>query len=493
MFVHTTSLFFSISLAFVVATAACAFGIHFAPKLGLFAMPSARRRHAKPIPVSGGLWIFAGFLSGLAALIFTAENWPGDGMTGLTRMLGCVAAMMVLGYLDDRKVLNVRTKFGVQIMICLAVLSVPQIQELCEAYRPLFGWSIYPITLVFIAGITNAINFIDGADGLLASTLMIFFASLIARAHGFGQSAGLIPVVALLMIPALFAFTIFNWRPAKLFMGDTGSLPFGLLLVVCALSLPAQAHWQGNANEALSGALQFGYPILDLIWVITKRLRRGFSPFRADQNHLHHCLMRLGFSVPACVFTLGLLNVCFQLVSYRAMTQPLANLAPELILVGALSMMLVMWIFTVDRWKNRQLATAITTASAPSLSIVPNHEFTLLIHAHPLFEGQRFDSTSQAMGAIQTLGFLLESNCPKGSQVFWQQRQKILCLVFPAHSVTAADVMGLHARIQKMIDGWIEMFNVSLSAPSLRVSAGASDSLSLADPEMRPLKDANVA
>ena len=463
----------AVAITFVIGLACNKLGILYADRLGLFSMPSARRRHEFPIPVTGGLWIYFSFMLGLLSYVLLEPSGFMAHYASVWRVLFGMSALTILGYFDDRKILLVKHKFAAQLMVCAFALTIPEVQRFCEAFQPIFGYLIYPLILIFMIGITNAVNFIDGADGLLATTLLIFFSGNLLRLS-LSSQVSVAPLMILLLIPAVSSFLVFNWRPAKIFMGDTGSLALGFILVVTCLSIPpGTGDWHGEFKEALGGAIQFGYPIIDLIWVITKRLRRGFSPFRADQNHLHHCLMRFGFSVSGCVFVLGLLNACLQLTAFQVLNRPLEQTWPLVIVTGSLGLLLLTWIITVDRWKNRELTqgmslTPVRPRAVPD-TIVPQN-FALTVNTQPLFEGQKFGRADQALSSIQSLGFMLESNCPKGTQVLWQPGPQVICVLFPADSVAPQDERGIVVRIQQLINNWIEMFNVSLSAPSLRVT-----------------------
>ena len=473
-----------LAVSFAVSVTANWLGVTFADRMGMFALPSARRRHGRPVPVSGGLWIVLSALVGVAYLALSESQWFVENASSLWRFGACVLALLILGWFDDRKILNVRSKFLVQLGVGLLAMTIPEVRQFTDAFKPLCGVLVYPLTLVFIVGITNAVNFIDGADGLLGTMLVVSLIANGLRGAALGHTQNFAFALLPCWLGGVLGFLLFNWRPARIFMGDTGSLTLGFTLVISCICLgPASGkpHWEGSFSEALSGCMQLGYPILDLLWVIMRRLRRGFSPFRADQNHLHHCLLRLGFSVPMCVLALCWLNLCLQVASFQVLERELPAAWPEVLFATSLSLTYLGWIITVDRWKTRELSRMANPeperGAEPVLTFNDVHDFALVVQTKPLFEGHHFGGHDQAMAAIQSLGFLLESNCPKGSQVLWQSHTKTLHLAFPNMTVGAGDVKGLHARIQTLIDNWIEMFNVALSAPSLRVSIATASHL----------------
>lgn len=470
------SLLIALSLSTILGFVANRLGIAFAVKIGLYSHPTARRRHGRPIPVSGGLWTFLSFVAGLTLFCILENSWAVQNAENLIRTLACMGGLTLLGYFDDSRILRVRSKFLAQLFVGLLALTIPTVGDFCEAFRPTFGIMTYPLVLTFMIGVVNAVNFIDGLDGLLSTTLFLCFASLIVRAHAFNHAEFVTPVLALALC-SLAGFTFFNWTPAKIFMGDAGSMAFGFLLVVsCMIVGPSHHHteWQGDFNEALSGVLQLGFPILDLLWVISKRILTGHSPFRADQNHLHHSLTRLGFSVSGCLLILFVFNLSLQITSFEVMSRSSAEAWPTLAVTGALTFLLITWIVSMDSWKIQTLAKTPFPPSSKSTAFNAEtiHDFNLVINAQPLFEGQLLGNADQAMSAIRSLAFMLESNSPRGSQVLWLESRKSVCMFFPRHSVSTQDMEGLQARIQRLIDHWIEIFNVSISATTLRVKVG---------------------
>lgn len=193
-------------VSFVAGALANYLGIRYAGYLGLYSIPSARRRHGKPVPLSGGLWIFAGFLVGAIWLLMANPDWAETQLPSLWRLGVCMASLIVLGYFDDRKILSVRVKFTVQLAVGALALTIPEIEAFCEAFRPTFGLLIYPLVLVFIVGVTNAINFIDGADGLLATVLMVSLIANGVRANGLEQTSGFAYFLLAPMAGAVAAF-----------------------------------------------------------------------------------------------------------------------------------------------------------------------------------------------------------------------------------------------------------------------------------------------
>ena len=262
----------------------------------------ARRMHDHPIPRMGGLAIFFGFI--LSVLIFQPLTPELRGM-----LLGGVV-IVILGIFDDIFALPAMPKFLVQIGAALiAVLEGNRISFLSnpnifskEAFWEL-GWLSIPITVFWIVGITNAVNLIDGLDGLACGVSTISSMTLLVIALTVSE-----PQVALLMAAlagACLGFLPYNLNPAKIFMGDTGSTFLGYVLAVVSI--------QGLFKYAtiISFAVPFllmGLPIFDTCFAILRRVSHGQSPMAPDRGHIHHRLIDMGLSQKQAVAVLYVIS-----------------------------------------------------------------------------------------------------------------------------------------------------------------------------------------
>jgi len=245
-----------------------------------------RRMHKKPIPRIGGLAIFLSFMT--TCLLFC--NIDHELMTVL-----CGSMLMVmLGVLDDIYSLNPWLKLiwqlGVALATVLSGITIDQI-NIGGKFVDLGIWSI-PITMFWIAGLTNAINIIDGLDGLSCgvstiSSISILFVIVI---QGGDYTSALI---TLILIGSCFGFLPFNKNPAKIFMGDTGALFLGYTLAVISVEGMFKAH---TLISLVVPLIIFALPLTDTTIAIVRRLLAGKSPFSADRGHLHHKLVDMGFT-----------------------------------------------------------------------------------------------------------------------------------------------------------------------------------------------------
>ena len=255
-------------------------------KIGAIDIPAdARRMHKKPIPRLGGLAIFARFI--LTALIFCEPS-----STLVSIYLGGML-LCALGTLDDIYRLHWLVKLLVQLAAAtFAVLNGAMINFITfgDTIVSLGGWSI-PLSILWITGLTNAINLIDGLDGLACGVSAICSFSILGVTLLMGDfSAALITAI---LAGSCVGFLPFNKHPARIFMGDTGALFLGYTLAIISVEGLFKLHTLLSFIIPLS---IFALPILDTSWAIFRRLLHGKSPFSPDRGHLHHKLIDLGFT-----------------------------------------------------------------------------------------------------------------------------------------------------------------------------------------------------
>ena len=275
-----------------------------AQRMGAVDVPKDdRRMHNHPIPRMGGLAIFFGFL--LSTLIFVPMDEQYRGM-----LMGAVI-IVVLGIFDDIYSLPASFKFVVQIVAALmAVFSGNVISAISNpnifSQNPVWelGWLKYPVTIIWIVAITNAVNLIDGLDGLACGVATISSMTLLVIA----MVAAELPVALLMAALAggSIGFLPYNMNPAKIFMGDTGSTFLGFVLAVVSI--------QGlfKLYTIISFAVPFlmlGLPIFDTAFAFIRRIAHGQNPMHADRSHVHHSLIDMGFSQKQAVAVLYLISV----------------------------------------------------------------------------------------------------------------------------------------------------------------------------------------
>jgi UDP-GlcNAc:undecaprenyl-phosphate GlcNAc-1-phosphate transferase len=295
-----------------------------APRIGAVDVPEERKIHGRPIARIGGVAVFGGFLSGL---LFAAHA-TGSLFTVVqvsvywSVFAACTAAMFLLGLVDDIRHLSFKIKFIFQITAAVVVWTGGfRIAEVTHPFQdgtlvfPL--WASLCITILWVVGITNAMNLIDGLDGLAAGTALIVTVTVACIAFIQHQTGVLAASVAL--VGSLIGFLFFNFNPAKVFLGDSGSMFLGFVLAVISMR---GSHKGPTAVAVLIPLLILALPILDTTLAVTRRMRRlwkrgvdeghgiGFifrnldHLFLPDRGHLHHQLLDLGYGHRSAVLIL---------------------------------------------------------------------------------------------------------------------------------------------------------------------------------------------
>jgi UDP-GlcNAc:undecaprenyl-phosphate GlcNAc-1-phosphate transferase len=304
----------SLSIAFLIALAVTAFITPWvrrrARNWGAVDDPSrARKIHTAVIPRMGGLAIAAGFFAALFALLAWETQVATLFASDFKRVIGLfggAVAMLALGVYDDFLGANAKQKLLVQVAATAALcalgftfdrVALPWGGDLRVG---VFG---VPLTFLWVVGITNAINLIDGLDGLAAGVCLFAVAAMCVVSVVTGQVVAALIAVAL--AGALVGFLFHNFHPATIFMGDTGSLFIGFVVAATALITNTKSS---TTVALLIPVTALGLPIMDTTLATFRRVLRGQSPFSADQEHIHHRLMQIGLTPRSAV--LALWGVC---------------------------------------------------------------------------------------------------------------------------------------------------------------------------------------
>jgi UDP-GlcNAc:undecaprenyl-phosphate GlcNAc-1-phosphate transferase len=293
-------------MAFIVsaalAFAATPIAKHWAEKVGAIDVPKDNRRvHKKPTPLLGGLSIYFACLTGIILFIPLNQKIIG--------ILAGATVIVICGYFDDIRSLSPKTKFLVQIIA--AVIAIYCGVRIDRFTNPLvflnksewieLGIFAYPVTALWIVGLTNAFNLIDGLDGLAAGVSTISSVTLLVAAALLGPEQVYIPIMTAIVAGSTLGFLPYNFNPAKIFMGDTGAMFLGYMLsVISAIGVLKSA----TALAFLVPVLAMGLPILDTIFAMVRRIANGKSMVEADKGHFHHKLIDKGYSQKQAVLTL---------------------------------------------------------------------------------------------------------------------------------------------------------------------------------------------
>lgn len=290
--------------------------IRVADEKGLFDKPDSRKLHTKAIASLGGVGIFIGFFLALL-LILPKYNYP-----SFHYILAACMLTFFLGIKDDILVLSATKKFigqliAAAIVIHFADVRIDSMHGFLGMYE-LADYISYPLTYITIIVVVNAFNLIDGVDGLAAS-----LGILTTAVFGAYFTMADMPAYAVLsfsLTGSLGAFLAYNYHPAKIFMGDSGSLLLGLVNAVLVIKFITVADTTaGSFPIASSVALGFSIllvPLLDTLRVFSVRIAAGRSPFSPDRNHIHHLLLDRGLSHSQVTHVCLVMNICFIALAY---------------------------------------------------------------------------------------------------------------------------------------------------------------------------------
>ena len=320
-----------------------------AHKLNLLDFPKGRKDHAHPTPITGGIAMAVGVLvTGFATLEDLGRTFAGFG-------IGSVL-LIIAGLLDDKYDLRWYWRVVVQVTAALVMVYIGGVQ--IEYLDPVFGVSeaalgalAVPLTVFATVGLINAINMVDGADGLagllVAASLLMLMAAAVY--------SGNVPVTQplLILIGSVGAFLSYNmrfpWqRKAKLFMGNAGSAFLGFVIAWVTFRMTQ------NPGHPVSPVLALWFvpiPVMDTLVLMLRRLRQKQSPFIADRNHIHHLMMEGGFGPTQAAISLALFSLVCGLSAGLAMRMDL----PQPMLLGAFFALCSVWYWVTSR-RSRAIA-----------------------------------------------------------------------------------------------------------------------------------------
>ena len=281
-------------------------------KFGFVDQVNQRKIHRGAIPRIGGIGISLGTLLPISLLFYVHSGVPIATKDNIFLFFVGGLGISLVGLFDDIRGINAKVKFLFQIVIAvMATMHGALIQSLPMPWGRLeLGFFGYILTVFWIIGIINAFNLIDGMDGL--SSGITLFSSLtiamLAIVNGFLPTA----LVALALAGAVTGFLIYNFNPAKIFMGDSGSMFIGYILAILSLRSQSKAH---AVVSILVPIIAMGLPILDTTLAFMRRLLRHQSIFSADKQHIHHFLLSLGFNQRKTVLIMYSISILFTILS----------------------------------------------------------------------------------------------------------------------------------------------------------------------------------
>jgi UDP-GlcNAc:undecaprenyl-phosphate GlcNAc-1-phosphate transferase len=267
-----------------------------AHRFGLLDYPGGRKVHQVPVPRLGGVGMAIAFGVAIGAATLVS---PDLGATAVLRpnramaILAGVSLLLVIGVVDDTRGMRALVKLGLQVAAVTVAWALGlSVDTLFLPWGIVYlGWLSLPVTVAWVVGVINAVNLIDGLDGLASAVVLTVLAAfgLLAAADGVDPT---LPIIAATG-GAAFGFLAYNLHPASIIMGDTGSMFLGFVVAAVGISL---------TQDGLSPVapwipmIALGVPILDTLWAVVRRTARGEPFFVADRGHIHHQLLRRGLS-----------------------------------------------------------------------------------------------------------------------------------------------------------------------------------------------------
>ena len=305
-------------------------------KWNLYEQTDDRKRHRSNIPTMGGISIFAGIFT--SSLIFIQVS----SVYNFDILYGAMFLLFLTGFFDDLIDLSPLKKVAFQFIVSILVIAA--------GFRIESGFGLFSVgdlplvisygaTIFFIIAITNALNLIDGLDGLAGSITLI--TSLIFGILFYQVGDVSMTLLSMSVCGAVFGFLFYNFHPAKIFMGDTGSLVLGFLLSVQAIALMQHYLHDVNSIPELSPTVIIAalfVPAYDVLRVSVIRLITGYSPFHPDRNHVHHMILGQGFGKRMTTLMITGFNLLFVAI---ALLFPQMNINLFLILAMCLGMLMM--------------------------------------------------------------------------------------------------------------------------------------------------------
>lgn len=282
--------------------------------LGLVDQPNQRKIHSKPIPRVGGVSLYLATL--LGSLPFLNDD---------PKILGVFIAatfILLVGLLDDILDLPARVKLAGQVIGCLILLSfqvrIDFVSDFIAGHGLVaLGLLTYPLTMLWVIGLTNTVNLVDGVDGLAGGIVFIALGTFLAvrvitpYTQDTVAMENVLAIVAALM-GSLLAFLRYNVFPASIFMGDSGAYFLGFMTASLAIVGAAKGS---ILYPLVIPIIAFGLPVLDVFLTIIRRYFRKVPIFQADKEHLHHKLLQMGFSQADTTRFLWMVSTCFGLLA----------------------------------------------------------------------------------------------------------------------------------------------------------------------------------
>lgn len=441
--------------------------IRFAHRFKLLDIPTARRRHTKSTPVTGGVGVFVTWGFGILGYSLVQPNWLNGYEQSFLVTSISVGVLVVLGLIDDLRGLSPSWKLLVEFAVAAFVITFePQVNAICSHWSGTLGIFVWPMAMVWIVGITNSINLIDGLDGLAGGMSLLVGASITVLSLWTGEQAQFATITMLMLVASTGAFLKYNWSPAKIFLGDNGSLPLGFLIATASLMCrPQSRSWIMIASVVL----MLGYPILDMGLAVMRRHKKRLPLFKADRNHLHHRIQRLGLPVSqtsSLLLSIGLYlqiaSLCINLIS-----QPSAVLGITVVCFSIFSLLHL--VRSIERWRVKKIFYSIEHSPEAEQNREGSEPHIVMhIELETLLEAAMFEEQSRYHKLVASLELMLSSMI-RPTDLLFKTNQRI-SIVFTTEKIDTAVCKELEKRFHESINQFLALYNLQCSLAGIPIS-----------------------
>lgn len=330
-------------LAFAVVALLVPATAPLALRFGLCDRPGGRKQHETPTSYVGGLCIL--FSVALGYLLF-----EGQGNHMFAVFLGCASMLAAVGFVDDWKGLSSRIRFGAQataaILMILAGVYVSDLGDVFGMASLPLGWVAIPFTVFIVVGVVNALNMIDGSDGVAGGQVLVSLFLFSGLAFDDGNMYMFVRLLS--VMAAVAGFMVWNlrfpWQPrALVFLGNAGSMVLGFVIAWVAVRMTQSGS---HPVSAVLAPWTIAIPLMDCVTLMIRRISQGRSPFAADRNHLHHLLLDAGFNPTAIAWGLMAASLAMGMGAIVAFK---LGFYPPMLVIVFLALLVLHYVFTSNR------------------------------------------------------------------------------------------------------------------------------------------------
>lgn len=390
--------------ALVASVAVTPSVIRLANRNGWYDQPGGRRIHKRPVPRLGGIAVFAATLAGFLAAAGLGWRVAEHHWEFLAGILVGGAVLFTTGVVDDLRGLRPRTKLLAQLVAAGLVYAMGFRIEMLSFWPTAdfsVGWLSLPLTLLWVVGVTNAFNLIDGLDGLATGIAIVALSTTLAAALMMGRAD--VAITAAALLGSLAGFLAYNFNPARIFLGDSGSLFVGFMLAVLSVHGSTKSS---TAVLAIVPLLALGLPLADTGLAMARRWLRGVAFSSADGRHIHHRLLAAGLTQRRSVLVLYVVSAALAAVGILVVLSPPEGLLFVTAAGGLLCLVLLLvGLRGLDYHEFAEAGAVLAVAPAKFRRVIRDR-----IHARDVAQVLRQAETLKVVNAIlgdnaETFGF----------------------------------------------------------------------------------------